>query len=59
MCGRFVQKTPLGEIQVLFGTTNPVPNMAARYNAAPTDSLAVVRFNPQTRARSLGSSVAS
>jgi putative SOS response-associated peptidase YedK len=53
MCGRFVQKTPLGEIQVLFETANPVPNMAPRYNAAPTDSLAVVRFNPQTRARSL------
>ena len=53
MCGRFVQKTPLGDIQVLFETANPVPNMAPRYNAAPTDSLAVVRFNPQTRARSL------
>jgi len=43
MCGRFVQKTPLGDIRVLFETTNPVPNMSARYNAAPTDSLAVVR----------------
>jgi putative SOS response-associated peptidase YedK len=53
MCGRFVQKTPLGEIRVLFETANPVPNMAPRYNAAPTDGLAVVRFNPQTRARSL------
>ena len=53
MCGRFVQKTPLGEIRVLFGTPNPVPNMAARYNAAPTDSLAAVRFNPQTGERSL------
>jgi putative SOS response-associated peptidase YedK len=53
MCGRFVQKTPLGDIQVLFETTNPVPNIGPRYNAAPTDSLAVVRFNPQTRARSL------
>jgi putative SOS response-associated peptidase YedK len=53
MCGRFVQKTPLGEIQVLFETTSPVPNMMPRYNAAPTDSLPVVRFNPQTRARSL------
>ena len=53
MCGRFVQKTPLGDIQVLFGTQNPVPNMAARYNCAPTDSLAVVRFNPQTRTRAL------
>ena len=53
MCGRFVQKTPLGDIRVLFETTNPVPNMSARYNAAPTDGLAVVRYNPQTRARAL------
>src|SRR5579863_5430253 len=53
MCGRFVQKTPLGEIRVLFETANPVPNAPPRYNAAPTDNLAVVRFNPQTRARSL------
>jgi putative SOS response-associated peptidase YedK len=53
MCGRFVQKTPLGDIRVLFETANPVPNMAPRYNCAPTDPLAVVRFNPQTRARSL------
>ena len=53
MCGRFVQKTPLGEIQVLFETVGAVPNMPPRYNAAPTDNLAVVRFNPQTRARAL------
>src|SRR5215471_2897673 len=53
MCGRFVQKTPLGEIHVLFETAGPVPNMAPRYNAAPTDNLAVVRFNPQTRQRAL------
>src|SRR5437660_12836335 len=53
MCGRFVQKTPLGEIQVLFETPNAVRNAPPRYNAAPTDSLAAVRFNPQTRQRSL------
>ena len=53
MCGRFVQKTPLGDIRVLFETANPVPNAPTRYNAAPTDNLAVVRFNPQTRQRSL------
>jgi putative SOS response-associated peptidase YedK len=53
MCGRFVQKTPLGEIQVLFETANAVPNAPPRYNAAPTDTLAVVRYNPKTRARSL------
>ena len=53
MCGRFVQKTPLGDIRVLFETANPVPNMPQRYNCAPTDNLAVVRYNPQTRARAL------
>lgn len=53
MCGRFVQKTPLGEIQVLFEATNPVPNAPARFNAAPTQDLAVIRFNPATRMRSL------
>ena len=53
MCGRFVQKTPLGAIQVLFETVNPVPNAPARYNAAPTDTLAVVRYNPKTSRRSL------
>jgi len=53
MCGRFVQKTPLGEIRVLFGASNPVPNAPPRYNAAPTDTLAVVRYNPKTSERSL------
>jgi putative SOS response-associated peptidase YedK len=53
MCGRFVQKTPLGEIYVLFEAEGAVPNMAPRYNCAPTDSLAVVRFNLQTRTRAL------
>src|SRR5436305_15118218 len=53
MCGRCVQKTPLGEIRVLFETVNAIPNAPPRYNAAPTDPLAVVRFNPQTRTRAL------
>ena len=53
MCGRFVLKTPLGEIRVLFETRNPVPNAPPHYNAAPTQDLAVVRYNPQTRARAL------
>jgi putative SOS response-associated peptidase YedK len=53
MCGRFVQKTPLGEIHVLFEATGPVPNGPPRYNVAPTDSIAVVRFNPQTGLRAL------
>jgi putative SOS response-associated peptidase YedK len=53
MCGRFVQKTPLGEIRVLFETANPVPNAPPHYNAAPTQDLAVVRYNPESRARAL------
>jgi putative SOS response-associated peptidase YedK len=53
MCGRFVQKTPLGEIRVLFETVNPVPNAPPHYNAAPTQDLAVVRYNPAAKARSL------
>ena len=44
MCGRVVQKTPLGEIRVLFETTNPVPNAAPIYNGASTDPLPVVRL---------------
>src|SRR5205814_7938933 len=53
MCGRFVQKTPLGEIRVLFGTANPVPNAPPHYSAAPTQDRAVLRYNPATKARSL------
>src|SRR5258708_2105444 len=34
MCGRVAQKTPLGEIRVLFETVNPVPNAAPTYNGA-------------------------
>jgi putative SOS response-associated peptidase YedK len=49
MCGRVVQKTPLDEIRVLFETVNPVPNMAATYNGAPTQTLAVVRLDGDGR----------
>jgi putative SOS response-associated peptidase YedK len=53
MCGRFVQKTPLGEIHVLFEAAGPVPNGPPRYNVAPTDNIAVVRHNPRTGLRAL------
>src|SRR5947207_1917371 len=43
MCGPTFQKMPLGDIQNLFGTVNPVPNAAPNYNAAPTEKLRVVR----------------
>jgi putative SOS response-associated peptidase YedK len=49
MCGRVVQSTPLNEIRVLFEAVNPVPNMAANYNGAPTQSLAVVRLDGDGR----------
>jgi putative SOS response-associated peptidase YedK len=49
MCGRVVQKTPLQEIQVLFETVNPLPNGAATYNGAPTDTLPVVRLDREGR----------
>jgi len=45
MCGRVVQKTPLGEIRVLFETVNPAPT----YNGAPTDTLPVVRLDRDGR----------
>ena len=49
MCGRVVQKTPLGEIRVLFETVNPVPNTAPTYNGAPTDTLPIVRLDRERR----------
>jgi len=49
MCGRVVQKTPLGEIRVLFETVNPIPNTAPTYNGAPTDNLPVVHLDRDGR----------
>ena len=45
MCGRVVQKTPLGEIRILFETVDPIPNAAPTFNGAPTDTLPVVRLD--------------
>ena len=49
MCGRVVHKTPLGEIRVMFETVNPLPNLPPSYNAAPTDTLPVVRLDREGR----------
>src|SRR6476646_3440331 len=49
MCGRVIQKTPLGEIRVLFETMNAVPNSAPNYNGAPTQQLPVVRLDEEGR----------
>jgi putative SOS response-associated peptidase YedK len=49
MCGRVIQKTPLGEIRVLFETINAVPNSAPNFNGAPTQLLPVVRLDEEGR----------
>jgi len=43
MCGRFVQATPSAVIAEIFGL-GEVPELAPRYNIAPTQTAAVVRW---------------
>jgi putative SOS response-associated peptidase YedK len=54
MCGRFLNKLPAAEIARIFGTQNALPNYyPERYSIAPTDPILAVRFNPETKQRSL------
>lgn len=53
MCGRFASSRPPEQIARRFRTTNPLPNAEPRYNAAPTQEMLVIRFNPETGQRSL------
>ncbi len=53
MCGRFVISKFPEDVARWFGTNGPVPNSRPRYNVAPTDQIAVVRFNPEARERTL------
>lgn len=53
MCGRYASLTPPEAMRQMFRTTNAVPNFPARWNVAPTQDILVVRFNPETGARSL------
>lgn len=53
MCGRLFQTSPPKRLAELFGTANPLSNAPPRYNAAPTDALLTVRFNPKTGERAL------
>lgn len=56
VCGRFVQLTPPAAIAALFGidpALAALPNVPPRYNAAPTQDLAVIRRHPQTGQRHL------
>src|ERR1700722_8315461 len=54
MCGRFVITSAAEAIEKWFGTKNALPNAPARYNVAPSQDVLAVRFNLETRERSLG-----
>lgn len=43
MCGRYAITLPPEAIRQLFGTSGPLPNFPPNYNAAPTQTLPVVR----------------
>jgi putative SOS response-associated peptidase YedK len=53
MCGRYLNKLPVAEIARIFGTSNPLPSYPERFNIAPTDPVLTVRFNLETKERSL------
>src|SRR5476649_50128 len=53
MCGRFIISKFPDDIARWFGTTGPLPNSRARYNAAPTQDIAIVRFDPESKQRTL------
>jgi len=52
MCGRFTLSTPVAEMSRVFGFPE-LPNLAARYNIAPTQQIAAVRLLPDERRRGL------
>lgn len=55
MCGRYAVYAEPESLRAYLGLGDapPLPNYPASYNAAPTQSLPVLRFNGETRARSL------
>jgi putative SOS response-associated peptidase YedK len=53
MCGRFASFKPPEAIRGLFRTTNPLPNVAASWNVAPSQDAMVIRVNPETGERNL------
>src|SRR6266849_1431383 len=53
MCGRFLASKSPDEIARWFATRNATPNSRQRYNVAPTQDIHAVRFNPETRERTL------
>ena len=53
MCGRYASFLPAEAIARIFGTVNPLPNLAPSWNVAPTQDAAVVRRHPETGVRYL------
>ena len=53
MCGRYASFLPAEAMARIFGTVNPLPNLAPSWNVAPTSDCAVVRRHPQTGQRHL------
>jgi putative SOS response-associated peptidase YedK len=53
MCGRYASFLPADAVARLFHTVNPLPNVAASWNVAPTQSAMVVRRHPETGERHL------
>lgn len=53
MCGRVAQNSDPDRLARRFCTAGAPPNVPPRWNAAPTDNLLVVRYNPSTRQRQL------
>jgi putative SOS response-associated peptidase YedK len=53
MCGRFLNKFPVAETARIFSTRNPLPNYPGCFNIAPTQPVLTIRYNPETRERSL------
>jgi putative SOS response-associated peptidase YedK len=53
MCGRYASFLPPELIARLFRTVNPLPNVAATWNLAPSQDALVVRRHPETGERHL------
>src|SRR4051812_21808819 len=53
MCGRYASFLPAEAVARLFHTVNPLPNIAASWNVAPTQDAMVVRRHPDTGDRHL------
>jgi putative SOS response-associated peptidase YedK len=55
MCGRVRLSSDVSEIKLVFSIPpdRPSPNIAPRWNVAPTDPLSVVRYDARAGERSL------